>query len=125
VAGAATTAASENAVRALTTQADGVASITADADLYQIGVAQADGVATTTASATQVFAENLHHFRWRYDDGDEDEANWRAVEDADITLPIDTPVRLRLLVRAPAGGQYQLEAAEVGTENWFAIQEAA
>jgi hypothetical protein len=46
------------------------------------------------------FAMEQEGFRWRNDDGDEDEATWRQNQDVDDTVAKSTNVRLRTLVDA-------------------------
>jgi hypothetical protein len=51
-------------------------------------------------------------FRWRNDDGDEDEATWLAVQDSNVAIPLSTPIRLRVIVNAtgnPENYRYRLE----------------
>ena len=50
--------------------------------------------AVSTATLTQ------EGFRWRNDDGSETTATWKAAQDANTTLALDTPVRLRVLLDA-------------------------
>lgn len=60
-------------------------------------------------------------FRFRNDDADEDSATWSAAQDTTITLPIETPKRIRVLVNAtgnPASKQFQLEVRKVGDPGW-------
>lgn len=60
-------------------------------------------------------------FRFRNDDADEDSATWSAAQDTTITLPIETPKRLRVLVNAtgnPTSKSLQLEYRKVGDPGW-------
>jgi hypothetical protein len=63
-------------------------------------------VAATPASLEQ------ESYRFRADDGSETSATWLASQDTDITRPVNTNTRLRIILNAnsdPASGQYQLE----------------
>jgi hypothetical protein len=63
-------------------------------------------------------------FRWRNDDGTEATATWQAAQDAQMTGPGLTPVRLRFVVNAtgdPATGAYQLEYRKVGESVWMPV----
>jgi hypothetical protein len=51
-------------------------------------------------------------FRWRNDDGDEATATWKAAQDANVSVPLMSPLRLRVLVDAtgnPDVHRYRLE----------------
>jgi hypothetical protein len=66
--------------------------------------------------------ETLEGFRWRDDDGNEGAATWAQVQDVNHTVDVNGVARLRIIIQAPSGGQYQLECALDGTENWFKIE---
>lgn len=64
-------------------------------------------------------------FRWRNDDGDEDEATWAADQDANHTVDTLTPVRLRVLVDSSGDtdpAAYRLEYRKVGDPDWEVVQ---
>jgi len=67
-------------------------------------------------------------FRWRNDDGDEDEATWKAAQDTDITnVQRNTNVRLRVLLDTdgdPDACTYQLEWKESndGDSEWLKVE---
>lgn len=56
-------------------------------------------LAETYKGAANVTLEQTHA-RWRNDDGNETTATWKAAEDANLTAPLDTIVRLRLQTSA-------------------------
>lgn len=63
-------------------------------------------------------------YRFRNDDGSETAATWKANQDADVSVAVETNFRLRTLVNGtgdPAASQFQLEAALDGTSNWFKV----
>ena len=60
-------------------------------------------------------------FRFRNHDGDETAATWAAAQDANHSVTPRGRTRLRFVVQVPEAGQYRLEAAEVGTDNWFIV----
>lgn len=65
-------------------------------------------------------------FRWRYDDGNEANATWRAAQDSNITLPLNTPVRLRTILDvaanpSPAASYYRLEFKEANETTYTAV----
>lgn len=64
---------------------------------------------------------SLLHYRFRNDDGSESGATWKAAEDVDVTVAPGEELRFRALVAGLETGQYQLEAAEDGTEDWFRV----
>ena len=114
-----------NAVRVLVAQADGQGTTTANIDNILAGLnAASDGTSTATVTATAILAEQLYSFRWRNDDNDEANATWAQDLNIDDLIAVGGVARLRMLVRAAAGGGYQLEAAEDGTEDWFALEVA-
>jgi hypothetical protein len=64
-------------------------------------------------------------FRWRNDDGSETTATWAAAQDANLTAPLDTPKRLRVLVNATGdypSSQYQLEYRIKTTGTWRKVE---
>lgn len=73
-------------------------------------------------------------FRWRNDDGAEgagspEGASWKAAQDTNITLALDTPARLRVLVNhasgaAPGASKYRLEyrRVESPTPSWSEVE---
>jgi hypothetical protein len=79
-------------------------------------------VSISIAAATAVYQEALEGFRWRNDDQDEDQATWAQLQDVLHTVDADGTTRIRIIVRSPTGGQYQLECAKDGTENWFKVE---
>jgi hypothetical protein len=63
-------------------------------------------------------------FRWRNDDGDETSATWAGAQDANISVTVETPIRLRVLINGsgnPDPAQFRLEYREVGTEPWEVV----
>jgi len=65
--------------------------------------------------------QTLEGFRWRDDDGNEAAATWAQVQDVSHAVGEDGTTRLRIVIQAPEGGQYQLDCAEDGTEDWFKV----
>ena len=65
--------------------------------------------------------EAVEGYQFYNDEGDEDESTEAVSQDVDHVIAVDGTTRIRLLVETPTGGQYRLEAAEDGTENWFPI----
>jgi hypothetical protein len=66
-------------------------------------------------------------FRWRDDNGSETGASWLAAQDSQLSRPISTNTRLRMLVNAtsdPASIQYQLEY-KLSTDAAYRKVEAA
>ena len=66
-------------------------------------------------------------FRWRNDDGDEDEATWKAAQDTDINIAKNTTVRLRVILDSdgnPDACTYQLEWKESndGDSEWLKVE---
>lgn len=66
-------------------------------------------------------------FRFRNDDGSETTATWLAAQDTNITQPIETNTRLRMLVNAngegdPESNEYQLEY-KLSTDDTYRIVE--
>ena len=62
--------------------------------------------------------------RFRNDDGSESAATWAAAQDAGVTLPTGTTVRVRVLVDAsgdPASTQYQLESKLSTDATWTKV----
>jgi hypothetical protein len=66
-------------------------------------------------------------YRWRADDGDEAAASWLAAEEADITAPTASNVRLRLLIDSagdlPASA-YQVEYKKSTDSNYAQVPAA-
>ena len=63
-------------------------------------------------------------FRWRNDDGSETAATWKAAQDTNTTLALDTPVRLRVLLDASADPDpqpYTLYYKKVGDATWLPV----
>lgn len=63
-------------------------------------------------------------FRWRNDDGNETTATWAASQDANATVPVSTPVRLRVLVNGtgdPATSPYRLEYRVAGSSDAWEV----
>jgi len=72
---------------------------------------------------------NQEGFRFRNDDGDEDEATWRASQDVSIMLPAESIARVRFLIDSVGdipGKQFQLEyrykPSGGAFGNWSAVQ---
>jgi hypothetical protein len=64
-------------------------------------------------------------FRFRNDDGSESAATWLAAQDTNITQPVNTNTRLRVLLDAsgdPAAGTYQLEWQKVSEGVWRKVR---
>jgi hypothetical protein len=95
------------------------------------------GTFTTTAgsaahkTAAWAFAEagsttlTQEGFRFRNDDGSESAATWLAAQDTNITQPLNTNTRLRVLLDAsgdPAAGTYQLEWQKVSEGVWRKVR---
>lgn len=80
----------------------------------------AQGAATSAAEGEKLFGVTA--YRFRDDDGSESGATWAAAADTDVSIAAGQRIRLRFQVRAPSAGQYQLEVAEDGTENWSKVQ---
>lgn len=75
----------------------------------------------TTDTDTEIDQEG---FRFRNDDGDEDEATWIASQDTNINRPSNTNTRLRMLLNAtenPDTAQYQLEYKKSTDENYTKV----
>lgn len=80
---------------------------------------------TATVSAGGTEGLTQHSFRFRNDDGDEDEATWKASLNTDITLPPGEIVRLRVLLDSVGdqdAGQYRLEYRKVGDTVWEVVE---
>ena len=64
-------------------------------------------------------------FRWRLDDNDEANASWKEDQDVDTNLPLDTNVRLRVVVNAqgvdPSRKLYQLEFRRTVDTAWAKV----
>jgi hypothetical protein len=64
-------------------------------------------------------------YRWRNDDGSETSATWITTEQTDITKPINTNIRIRLLLDTngdPASNQYQVDYQKVGDSVWHKVK---
>lgn len=64
---------------------------------------------------------NLENFRF-YDEGTESGSTPAQAEETNHTLAVDGTAHLRGLVDEFGGGQAEIQAAEDGTENWFALE---
>jgi len=86
--------------------------------------AGAGTLAPITAAGTGAFSvtEELEGYQWLKDDDVEGSNTTLQVPDTQITIANGGKARLRVVVMAPAGGQYQWEAAKVGTEDWFKLE---
>jgi len=83
----------------------------------------ASGLAVKPAAGAATLEQE--GFRFRNDDGSETTATWRSPENANSTIPLNTNVRLRMLVNAtgdPATAQYQLEWLKVGEGVWRKVE---
>ena len=64
-------------------------------------------------------------FRWRNDDGSETTATWADSQDTNISLALDTPVRLRFAIdvnTGPSGAaKYRLEYKKSTDSQWIGI----
>ena len=63
-------------------------------------------------------------FRWRNDDGSETTATWKAAQDTNTSLLVDTPVRLRVLLDTdgdPASAAYTLYYKKTTDSTWLAV----
>jgi len=67
------------------------------------------------------FIPFLEGYRFRLDDGSESGATWAANQDTSYSMTASGIIRLRLVVEALKAGQYQLEVAQSGTNNWYRI----
>jgi hypothetical protein len=78
-------------------------------------VATSAGIATATGVTPAYY--DFEGFRFRYDNGDEDNASWRAAQDIDITEDKGVRLRLRTLISVsgdPGPKQVTLQVRKVG-----------
>ena len=76
---------------------------------------------TRASKAQDLLAQTLEGYRWVNDDGSESAATFAQVQDVQHTIAVDGTARIRMIVQAPDGGQYQFECAKDGTEDWFKV----
>ncbi|RMD59231.1 prepilin-type N-terminal cleavage/methylation domain-containing protein [Candidatus Parcubacteria bacterium] len=95
--------------------------VIASGNVIPASLVDLDGSTTlnTPANPTQI------HYRWRNDDGDEQNASWKELEDTAITITKNDSVRLRLEISNEGGlaagsAQYRLEYGE-NTSNCQSI----
>lgn len=68
-----------------------------------------------------VLTQTQEGFRFFNDDGSESASTGLAVQDANASLAVDTPTRLRMLIDAtgnPASSEYKLQYRKVGAASW-------
>jgi len=76
-----------------------------------------------TATGTAIFDTfELEGFRWRDDNGNEITADWLQLQDVNHACEAGTELRIRVIVQIPGVGDYTLECAEDGTEDWFEVE---
>lgn len=115
-----------------TSDAAGAGDPALDTDTYYPITLDADGDtrhATTPDIGADEYLLSLaieqEGFRWRNDDGSEALATWKAGQDVDASIQLDTNVRVRFLINAtgdPASEQYQLEYRKVGDSTWRPVK---
>lgn len=73
------------------------------------------------------FALEQHSFRFYDDDGDEDASTPLEALNTPVTVQVETPVRLRVLVNAtgdPSSKNFKLQYRKVGDTLWQDVEEA-
>lgn len=82
-----------------------------------------DGVSASAIDAAILTAASLEQegFRWRADDGDEDEATWLAAQDTSINLSAGDKARIRFIINSNLdykGAAFQLEYKKPSESVW-------